>query len=93
MKKYYACFYYNEKPYVVRFRMTNAWTFKPKEHCFEDERYYVRTVDDIVCLAALDSNKSNSKAFGFAYLITHEEFKLERSEGIPRWKPWREVIE
>lgn len=93
MKKYYAAILYNGKMYVLRFKIKGSLTYDPRCHCFQDKDYYVRSVDDVVALAALDSNPHNDKYFRFGYLIPHEQFKFDRSQHIPRWHCKREIID
>lgn len=94
-RKYYACFWLKDDPnyYVMLFRIKGSLRFDIKYHCFEDKDYYVRSIDDVVCYAALDSHPSNSKRYGGAFLINHSIFKEYRSRGVKRFEPRRPVIE
>lgn len=93
MKKYYALFVYNEKEYVVRFKIDGSLKYDKKTKCFIDDRYYVRSIADVIAMAALDSHPMNDKHFGFSCLLSHDYFVEYRARGIERWTPKREVIE
>lgn len=95
MKKYYALFYYKNEAYVIRFKIKGSLRWNKEAHCFEDARWYVRSVDDVVCYAALDTHPVNlrSRESFYSFLITHDDFVAYRSEGVPRWNPQIEVID
>lgn len=94
-RKYYAYFWLKDDPndYVMLFRIKGSLQWDSKHRCFEDKDYYVRSIDDMVCYAALDSHPLNSKRYGGAFLISHLTFKEYRSRGIARFEPRRPIIE
>lgn len=92
MKKYYGYFVYKDEEYVIMFRIDGSLQWNDKYRCFMDNRWYVRSYADMICYAALDTNPSNNKSFGFACGLTHKGFKEERARGVKRWKPQVEVI-
>ena len=92
MKKYYGLFVYRGEEYVIRFKIDGSLKWDSKHHCFEDAQYYVRSAEDMIYYAAIDTHWSNDKHCGFACLISHDEFVRWRSRGIKRWKPKREIL-
>lgn len=92
MKKYYGYFVYNDEEYVIRFKIDGSLRWSEKERCFIDDHWYTRSIAEVICMAALDSHPINVKAFGSAFLITHQYFIKQRSRGVKRWNPKREII-
>lgn len=92
MKKYYARFLYNGEEYVIRFKIKGSLKFDLKQRCFIDKDYYIRSIDDIISMAALYTSPLNCKAFQGGYLLKHQQFVEARSSGIKRWKPAVEII-
>lgn len=92
MKKYYGYFVYNDEEYVIRFKIDGSLRWREKERCFIDDHWYVRSIADVICMAAFDSNPMNIKGFWCAFLLTHQDFIKERARGVKRWKPEREII-
>lgn len=94
MKKYYGYFVYNEEEYVVRFKIDGSLKFDSKARCFVDNQYYVRSIADVIAMAAFDDNSTNMshRGFGFSCLISHDYFVEYRTRGVKRWKPKREII-
>lgn len=91
-KKYYAWFIYGEKEYVMRFRIEGSLQWDSKGRCFVDKDWYVRSFEDMVSYAAFDTHPTNLPHRLFCLKITHDEFKKQRSNGIPRLEPWNETI-
>lgn len=91
-KKYYAWFVYNNEEYVIRFRIKGSLQWDEKARCFMDKDWYVRTINELVSLAANDINYHNSRSFGAVLKISHKYFRELRAKGIKRWTPQREVI-
>ena len=92
MKKYYALFVYNEREYVIQFKIDGSLKYDRKTKCFIDDNYYVRSIADVIAMAALDCHPMNNKHFGFSCLINHDYFVECRARGVKRWKPKREII-
>lgn len=94
MKKYYGYFVYDEEEYVIRFKIDGSLKFDSKARCFVDNQYYVRSIDDVITMAAFDDNSTNMKhrGFHFSMLLKHDAFVRERALGVKRWKPKREII-
>lgn len=92
MKKYYGYFVYDGEEYVIRFKIKGSLKWNAATKCFEDAKWYVRSIADVICMAAFDSNPLNTKTFSCAYLLTHEEFVKERARGVKRCIPWCEII-
>lgn len=92
MKKYYGYFVYNNEEYVIRFKIDGSLKWSAKDRCFIDDHWYVRSIADVICMAAFDSNPMNIKGFGGAFLLTHQSFINERARGVKRWKSEREII-
>lgn len=91
-EKYYGYFVYGDKEYVVRFKINGSLEWNQKYRCFEDKHLYVRSADEIICLAALDSHPINNKRYSYGCLLTHDGFVEQRARGVKRWSPWNEVI-
>ena len=91
-KKYYAWFVYNDEEYVIRFWIKGSLQWDEKARCFMDKDWYVRTIEELVSLAAFDTSYHNNKRLGFVLKISHKYFRELRAEGIKRWTPNREVI-
>lgn len=83
MKKYFAWFVYGDEEYVIRFKIDGSLRYQPKYRCFEDKDWYVRTIDQVVCIAA-DLNWSPVRDH-FCCLIPHKEFVRMRANGVKRW--------
>lgn len=92
MKKYYGYFVYNEEEYVIRFKIDGSLKFDSKAKCFIDDQYYVRSIADVIAMAAFDSNSINIKQLGLSVLLKHNAFVRERARGVKRWEPKREII-
>ena len=92
MKKYYGYFVYNDEEYVIRFKIDGSLKWSAKDRCFIDDHWYVRSIADVICIAAFDSNPSNVKGFGCAFLLNHQDFIDERARGVKRRTPLRETI-
>lgn len=93
-KKYYAWFV-NETSgtaYVMRFKIKGSLRYQGDLYCcFIDDRYYVRTIDDLVKMV-LENDGWHIKA-GLALLINHDTFVEWRANGTPRFMLDNEVIE
>ena len=67
-KKYYAIFWTKDNPntntYAMMFKINGSLIWNPKFHCFQDKDWYVRSVDDVICYAARNTNPSNWKQYG-----------------------------
>lgn len=92
MKKYYGYFVYNNKEYVIRFKIDGSLKWSAKDRCFIDDQWYVRSVDDVICMVAFHTSPMNLKAFSYALLLTHQTFINERARGVKRWKPEQEIL-
>ena len=91
MKKYYGYFIYKDREYVIRFKVSGiAW--RPEHKCFIDDKWYVRSAEDMICLAAFDSHPLNIKNLGFSCLLTKKQYIEKRIHGVERWNPVREKI-
>ena len=94
MKKYYGLLYIKGIPYVIRFRIKGSLAYDEYYRAFIDKDWYVRSVEDIIFLAAFDTNAMNMNRDHYrAFLISKEEFIRYRIEGIQRWEPMRAVID
>ena len=83
MKKYFVWFLRGGEEYVIRFKIDGSLAYKPKYRCFEDKDWYVRTIDQVVWMAAgLHWDPSPNYVCG---LISHEEFVRRRASGVKRW--------
>lgn len=94
MKKYYAYFIYDGMEFVIRFKVDGSLHYDRRYNAFIDRNYYVRSVPEIVCLAAIDKHYSiNDKYFsGACFMLTHDEFINFRKKGYQRWMPMHEKI-
>ncbi len=92
MKKYYGYFVYNDEEYVIRFKIDGSLKWNAKYRCFMDDHMRVRSVADVICMAAFDTNPRNIKSFRCAFLITHQYFINERARGVKRQTPWNDTI-
>ncbi len=94
MKKYYAWFINGKSgaAYVMRFKIKGSLRYQGDLYrCFIDDRYYVRTIDDLVKMV-LKNNDWHIEA-DMALLIDHDTFVEWRANGIPRFMLDNEVIE
>ena len=92
MKAYYGCFIYNNKEYVIKFKIAGSLHYSERDRAFIDEKYYVRSVDEVICMAAFDSHPLNIKGFGIAYLISWDEYDNKLANGVKRWTYGQEYI-
>ena len=92
MKKYYGYFIYDNEEYVIRFKIDGSLQYDREHKCFEDRDWYIRSIGDVIAMAAMDNSPVNDKRFGLAILLDHKRFVEYRSKGIKRWRPIREVI-
>ena len=92
-RKYYGYFMYNGEEYVIRFKIKGSLQYDKRGRCFEDKDWYVRSIDDVVAMAAFDTHPLNLRHRFFAMLLTHDAFVSARANGVKRWSPRREVIE
>lgn len=92
MKSYYAYFIYNNEEYVIKFKIKGSLQYSRKDRVFVDRKYYVRSIAEVICLAALGSNPLNTRGFGISYLISWDEFDNKLAQGVKRWMPQQEVI-
>lgn len=92
MKKYYGYFIYNGEEYVIRFKIDGSLQYDREHKCFKDRDWYVRSIGDVIAMAAIDTNPVNDKRFGLAILLDHKRFVEYRSKGIERWTPMCEII-
>ena len=93
MKQYYAYYVYNNVDYIIKFKISGSLVYRPKLDCFMDDEYYVRSIDDVVAMAAFDNHRLNIKGFSFGVLISREEFERYRSEGVYVKKPENRIIQ
>lgn len=91
MKKFYASFCYNDKQYVIRFKVKN-FQYDPRFGYFMDSKYYIRTVTDMVAWAMFNTSAANVKYDLTPWLIDHKAFVELRADGIERWNPACEVL-
>lgn len=91
MKKYYGYFVYDDKEYVIRFKIRGL-KYKAKDKCFEDRDWYVRSIGDVIAMAAIDTHPINDKRFGFSMLLTQKQYAVMRSLGVKKWTPKRKII-
>ena len=93
MKKYYAYFIYNDEEYVIRFKIKGSLVLDTRNRCFIDKNWYVRTVADVICMAAVGHHPLNDRSFNpICCLLTHNQFMDYRIRGIKRWNPKNEII-
>lgn len=92
MKKYYGYFIYNNEEYVIRFEIDGSLQYDREHKCFKDRDWYIRSIGDVIAMAAIDNHPINDNRFGLAILLDHKRFVEYRYKGIKRWKPVREVI-
>lgn len=94
MRKYYGYFIFDEHEYVIRFKIDGSlrWHGGGYGSCFMDDEMYVRSAKDVILLAALRTNSMNCKHCTCAYLISHDDFRRYRAQGIKRFEPWNPII-
>lgn len=92
MKKYYGYFVYDGEEYVIRFRISGSLQWNERYHCFMDKDWYVRSYEELICYAALDSHPLNEKRFGFSCGLSHKGFCEQRARGVKRWEPKVPII-
>lgn len=92
MRSYYGVFYYNNEEYVIKFKIAGSLAFSTRSRAFIDRMFYVRSVPEVICLAALDTNPQNDKSFRSAYLISWDDYDNRLSNGAKKWTPKREII-
>lgn len=92
MKKYYGYFVYDDREYVIRFKIKGSLEWDSKAGCFIDDRWYTWSITEVIALV-IGHNPISLKAFSCAFLLTHEEFVEERARGVIRWVPKKEIID
>lgn len=95
MKKYWAWFVYNHETYLIMFRVKGSLQYVHKHHAFVDKDFYVRSVGEVIAMAAIDTHPLNDEKFNehICGLISHDIFRDYRGRGYKRWEPKRPVIE
>lgn len=94
MKKYYSIFLYNDETYVIRFKIKGTLEYDKHYRCFIDDKWYVRSVKDVVSMTAFRTHSQNVEGLSdCCFLITKKEFIEYRSQGVKRWTPKMEVID
>lgn len=92
MKKYYGMFVYDGKEYVIRFKIANNFTYSEQVKCFVNRHYYVRTVADVILRAVESAYSISERLFGFASLLSYDDFVKWRKHGVDEWMPGTEII-
>ena len=97
MEEYYAYYVYNNVACIINFKISGSLVYHPKLDCFMDDEYYVKSVDDVIAMAAFGNRRPYIKGYCFKYsfgvLISREEFERYRSEGVYVKKPENRIIE
>ena len=91
-KKYYVWFIYDDEEYVIRMKIRGSLQWDKNHHCFMDKDWYVRGIEDIIAMSALDTHWSNDKRLGLCLKLTHDQFVDLRARGVKRWTPKCETI-
>ena len=93
IKEYYAYYVCNHNAYIINFKISGSLVYHPKMGCFMDDEYYVRSIDDVIAMAAFGTHRLNIKGFSFGVLISREEFERYLSEGVYMQKPENKIIQ
>lgn len=94
MKKYYAAFMVGINLYVIRFRMDDDVAYDPDHHGFEKPGTLNgwRHAAEIVHKAAFDEIRGPGRHIDAVVILSHDQFKLARSNGVKRWVPLCETV-
>lgn len=93
LNEYYAFFWLrNGKQYITHFCIKGSLRFKDDEHYFIDDQGNIRTIDDVICFAALNSQPSDRGLYAGGCLINRGTFLEYSKQNATKWEPENRTI-